>query len=283
MNIPISFPPLNTTPMASENAPSTEIVVNHSSAQHESHVQLDLVSPSLLKIDQAFKRYSSHHEDITLLPSAFAALQELENAYEDVYRRDQLEGEKMQLSVKQKRQSVQIMNQKSPNLTLQDMKAIGNFFVKPLEKYYIDPQTGKRYIQPDHSQLLTLSTQFMMKGEYRGEGLAREVNINGKICDILYLKKMKDQILYEYKSDYSATEYSWFWFKTSAEEIEKIKARIIKQQKLAKTLYPTIDSQFKKWKYKSFEFMAYDQLNKLFDVKTAQENHALLFYYQEAK
>lgn len=268
------------TKMGSLTINSTPTIVDELPAD-----DLTLVNNYTCKIGKAYEHFSTRRGDLSLLPSAIAALTQLEALYAKIYKVDSQKGEKIRPSVEEARKYVQEMNMKSPTLTGQDIRALQNFFTKPIENFYKDPETGKTYVQPDHSQLLKISGAFCVKGNYEGFGLCRKVKIKDRLCDILYLNKHEEQIWYEFKRYESMFNrvYSYTLNYMWPDSFKKMENQIARQMQLANALLPKIDVIYKKWKYDSYEFSAFNTLHKLVDLDCAKKHHAIIFYYKEVQ
>lgn len=183
-------------------------------------------------------------------------------------------------------QRVQEMNMASAVVTRYDVQSVASFFTPPDERVYIDPVTGTRYVNPDHSKLLAFAGQFFMEGGYSGIGLLRHQSKDGAVYDFLYLKKQSDQICYEKYARYyekyvgciecSCLDPLLSW------KFQDVIRRMEIQKQLVKKAYDVLNIEAKNWRYQSYKICGYEELVE-FDVEeaAAMNTHAIIFYYEK--
>ncbi len=151
-------------------------------------------------------------------PTAFdrcvSALEKIEASYRQAAK-EGLPTEQLKSDFEQAQRQVQEMNMASGVLTRQDLRGIQSFTQPPIETYYVDSK-GEKYIQPDHSQLLTFGGKFFLRGEYEGIDLSRQQVFGGKVCDILYLTKKPDQVAHEIRDANPHGEQPLSWLLPSS-------------------------------------------------------------------
>ncbi len=235
-------------------------------------------------------------------PTAFdrcvSALEKIEASYRQAAK-EGLPTEQLKSDFEQAQRQVQEMNMASGVLTRQDLRGIQSFTQPPIETYYID-STGEKYIQPDHSQLLTFGGKFFLQGEYEGIGLSRQQVFGGKVCDILYLTKKPDQIEYEIRNAKPCEEQTFSWVRPSSwvpfnfgpestskreyPQDKQMRQRLETQNGLLKTVKAELGVKVQQqWKYSSYGIFTYEELRTQgLSEEHARKSHAIAFYYKKS-
>lgn len=205
------------------------------------------------------------------------AIERFENYYGKLNQQESDVSEKLQYRLQDARKRVALMNAAgSSHLTNYDVSRMNTFFEKPTEKFYFDRDTGLKYLQPNHADLMKVGGSICVQGTYAGIGLSRHLKLKNCICDVLYLKKRKDQIDAEAKPTFLFS----LLFKNSNMTPE-ISARINLQKELASKLYASIDEKVKEWGYERCVFcMEKDILTYTNNESVAKKNHAIIFFYK---
>ncbi len=261
------------------SSPSIESGVQKAQPEQAIVNTIDENSP-LSQIDACENEVLSAYENFCIkgkysvnLSSVTAAIQRFESFC--LVEQNSSEAEKLQYRLKEMQSMAATMNAKSSpsQLTLYDVDGFGTFLKTPQVNFYFDKSTGKKYIQPDHSQLLKIGGDICIKGTYAGIGLSRHVKLKEQICDILYLNKRKDQI---------SAENPFFQTSFFNNDSTTINDRISTQRGLAMQLYPMLKEKITEWNYETFlfcdkkEILEYTQ-----DKSLAKKSHAILFFYKQ--
>lgn len=170
-----------------------------------------------------------------------------------------------------------------------DASALTSFCTTPINRLYIDPDTGKTYVQGDHSKLVSQAWQYCASGGYSGYGIERHQKIQGKVCDVFYLKKHDDQIDYERRQLVPEKEPNRvfgfrnpFHFSSKSQtdsDIEEIRKRMVIQNNLLQNL-----KNLKKLAISHAYEKAVPCGGENLDSLGATKNdriHALIFFYKE--
>jgi hypothetical protein len=178
------------------------------------------------------------------------------------------------------------MHTSCPRLMPLHLDMIQDFFTTPIEKFFIDPDTGIRYVQPDHSQVLNLGIQYFEADMYASIGFSREEKLDGRVCDVLFMTKFPDQIAFETpskKKHFPMRAYEWLCKKKIEAKQKKITDRISRQIDCLERVNKELQAKHKLWKYKSFKPCATKELTHLgMEPKKANLYHALVFFYKKS-
>lgn len=155
------------------------------------------------------------------------------------------------------------------------------------EDLYEDTETKALYIRPYSGEILELCDTLLSEGEYKGIGLSLKVRIQEQLCDVVYLKKKKDQVTFELQQlseEKPGMLASWSEFCFSNEEKKaKIKNRIENQKEIAFKMNHIFNKHYRDWKYGNYivcDSKMLFQLEAFGDE--AKEIHAVIFYYKKA-
>ncbi len=216
-------------------------------------------------------------------PTAFdrcvSALERIEASYRQAAK-EGLPTEQLKSEFEQAQKQVQEMNMASGVLTRQDLRGIQSFTQPPIETYYVDSK-GEKYVQPDHSQLLTFGGKFFLQGEYEGIGLSRQQVFGGKVCDILYLTKKPDQVEYEIRQ---ASKPRFASKQVSPQHQQMLNRQKVQSELLKKAIAELDVKALQQWKYGDYEICLHKELSsKGLSEEYAWKSHAIAFYYKNVE
>ena len=188
--------------------------------------------------------------------------------------------------------SVVLSIPKNHNYTL-GTASFSSVALSDVEDTYEDSETGISYIQPYSGEILELCDTILSEGEYNGIGLSLKMRIQERLCDVVYLKKRKDQVTFESQtpSEEKPGRFAYFGemlsplrgcFFFGEDKRAVIQKRIGKQEQIAFRINDLFRKYYKEWKYE--EFIVCDskmllQLEAFGDE--AKKIHAVIFYYKE--
>ena len=283
--------------------------------EHVSSVSTPQEVVEIDKGDRSLSTFSQHYVSIECVYQSFLAtgdisnlgysiskLENMEKIYEDIYAVNKEEAGKIKGELDTAHAMVQKMNNNSQVLTRQDVRGINSFFKKPVEENYTD-KDGTVYIQPDHSGLLRFGGDFFISGEYESIGLLRHYKINGSLCDVLYLKKQKDQIEFESQHKQYVKELKRYIFEGDClepfiqEKEQTFSFCFFTKKRSDKYISELLKTQFSKiklasqvliekcqaWKYKKLDLCEEKELKLLGISEEASAGiHAILFYFKKS-
>lgn len=170
------------------------------------------------------------------------------------------------------------VNIRTKSLTILDLRGLSSFFVRP-EGKVCKGKDGQSYIQPDNSQIFSLSLRYLNSCYYQKCGISKNTMINGRVCDQVYMGKEPDQIAYEKERKKEAGNFFTKWWKHDS-SMEK---RIERQLEAAHQVNEAIRSLYQDWGYAGYEICGEERLCQLgVSRKDASCYHLIVFYYQKS-
>jgi hypothetical protein len=173
----------------------------------------------------------------------------LHNYYEHLAKTDETALETFKPFYDRIDQKIREMNFKSNVVTHVDLISLKSFFTPPIERIFVDPETGIRYLNGDHSKLLKGCGDFLgqmgLKG-ITGAGMCRRRKIKGQLCDLVYMGKSQELVEYQKGSWTFSNLYNQVFHKNEVE------AKIIQIESLRKELQKTIQPFAEHAGYESF-------------------------------
>lgn len=232
---------------------------------------------------KAFKESKQKAATPKSINESSQALAHLKDMYRNLGAADKQGASSLLERIKQAEEQVRAMNFHSDTATSADTSAITSFFEKPLEDVFIDKETGKKYTQPNYSQLFTYCSPLVLKGKFQGMSCGKHQKKPDGICDIFVLKKTNRQIALE-----SPSTRIWdaIFPKSAlikASELSELTALIKGQEALANEVITHLESsEVSSWGYDYFHLATGQALCQLgFDPEEAKRYFVLFGYYKE--
>lgn len=178
------------------------------------------------------------------------------------------------------RQLVQDLNAHQPHLTNRDVANWQALFTNPIEPSYTDPITSKKYVMPNHGDLMNLIGDHFSTDIYTGFGFGRHEcwknPQTGKLqpANALYCKKPDLQV--------RARRGKLTWVEKNISNANSKVQEIEKNQRIkAQELLPKLEESLEKWNYESLHYCSQQDLkNQGKSQDCIDGRDVLLFFYK---